>query len=888
MSRVRGWLWRAIDPLVRRRRERDLAEEIESHIQIHTDENIRAGMSPDAARRAALVKLGGVEPLKEHYRDQRGLPAAATLGQDLRYAVRTLRHSPGIALVAVVTLAFGIAGPTVMFSMLKAWILDPLPFERPDTLADVRGMDIRTGDSRVLSTADFLDWRREAHAFEDLAAYRRGDVRLTGGDRADRVRGAQVTPDFFAVLGARAALGRVFGPVDGEPDRHHVAVLGEGLWRERFQSDPGVVGRSIRIDGEAYTVVGVLPHDFHFTLLGPINVWTPLVFSPGEAADRQTRSLTGVGRLRSGYTIEQARGELAGIARRLSETYPETNANRGVRMLTLAGEVRLHHDAGFVVPVLFAMVGCFLLIACVNVTNIMLARATDRRHEMAVRLALGASRARIVRQWLVEHIVLFSIASAIAVVLAFYGTNWMTNAIPADNRGYLRNYGVLPIDGAVLLFAISIGIVCAIVSGLLPAWTGSRADLNSDLRDGSVRTSTSYAAGRLRSGLVAFEIALALGVIISSALLVRSARNLNTADLGFDARRLLTFRLELDEERYRDGPASRDFYERLTASLNGRPGIESAASGTLVPFSNAGGSLEFFVDGRGDPASKDVPVAAINAVTPRYAATLGLRTIEGRFVDESDTAAASKVAVINETLARRYFVGRPAIGRTLLLGPSSQDLWTIVGIVGNVRNYEISDLGDSDEPQIYLSYAQHPTRDMTFVVRAAGDPEALVETVRSAVAALDPAEPLSRVFTMQALIGHVTAPHTITASFVAVLGALTLLLAAVGVYGVISYTFAQRTREIGIRMALGARRIEGAALVMRQVRTLLLAGLVPGLAIAWLLGSALKALLFGVAPSDWRVYAAMSTLLAVIAVLAALVPARRATAVDPIAALRYQ
>ena len=885
MSRVRGWLWRAVDPLVRRRRERDLAEEIESHIQIHTDENIRAGMSPDAARRAALVKLGGVEPLKEHYRDQRGLPAAATLGQDLRYAVRTLRHRPGIALVAVVTLAFGIAGPTVMFSMLKAWILDPLPFERPDTLADVRGMDIRTGDSRVLSTADFLDWQREAYAFEDLAAYRRGDVRLTGGDRADRVRGAQVTPDFFAVLGARAALGRVFGPVDGEPDRHHVAVLGEGLWRERFQSDPGVVGRSIRIDGEAYTVVGVLPHDFHFTLLGPINVWTPLVFSPSEAADRRTRSLTGVGRLRSGYTIEQARGELAGIARRLSETYPQTNANRGVRMLTLADEVRLHHDAGFVVPVLFAMVGCFLLIACVNVTNIMLARATDRRHEMAVRLALGASRARIVRQWLVEHIVLFSIASAIAVALAFYGTNWMTNSIPADNRGYLRNYGVLPMNGAVLLFAISIGIVCAIVSGLLPAWTGSRADLNSDLRDGSGRTSTSYAAGRLRSGLVAFEIALALGVLISSALLVRSARNLSTADLGFDARRLLTFRLELDEERYRDGPASRDFYERLTASLNGRPGIESVASGTLVPFSNAGGSLEFFVDGRRDPASKDVPFAAINAVTPRYAATLGLRTIEGRFVDESDTADASKVAVINETLASRYFVGRPAIGRTLLLGPSSQDLWTIVGIVSNVKNYEVS---DSDEPQIYLSYAQHPTRAMTFVVRAAGDPEALVETVRSAVAALDPAEPLSQVFTMQALIGHVTAPHTIVASFVAVLGGLTLLLAAVGVYGVISYTFAQRTREIGIRMALGARRIEVAALVMRQVRTLLLAGLVPGLAIAWLLGSALKALLFGVAPSDWRVYAAMSTLLAVIAVLAALVPARRATAVDPIAALRYE
>ena len=882
---LRGWLWRAADPFLRKRRERDLAEEIESHIQIHTEDNIRAGMSAQEARRAALAKLGGVAPLKEHYRDQRGIPAAATIAQDLRYAARMLRRSPGIAFVAVVTLAFGIAGPTVVFSMLKAWILDPLPFERPESLADVRGMDVRSGDSRVLSAADFLDWQRSAHAFEELAAYRRRDMRLTGGDRADRVRGAQVTPNFFAVIGARAAIGRVFGPVDGEAGRAHVAVLGQGLWQERFQSDPGVIGRTIRIDGEAHTVVGVLPHDFHFTLLGPVNVWTPLVFSPGEAADRRARSLTGIGRLQPGYSIDQARHELTDIARRLSETYPQTNANRGARLLTLAQEVRLHHDAGFLVPVLFAMVACFLLIACVNVTNIMLARATDRRHEMAVRLALGASRARIVRQWLVEHIVLFSFASAIAVGLALYGANWTTNSIPADNRGYLRNYGVLPIDGTVLVFAVSIGIVCAIVFGLLPAWTGSRADLNTDLRDASGRTSTSHTAGKLRSGLVACEIALALGVLISSALLVRSARNLTTADLGFDARRLLTFRLELDEERYRDASASRDFYERMTASLHGRPGIESAAAGTLVPFSNAGGSLEFFVDGRRDPSSKDVPFAAVNAVTSAYAATLGLRVVEGRFVNSSDTADAPKIAVINQTLASRHFGGRSAIGRTLLLGPSSPDLWTIVGIVGNVKNYETSDSG---EPQIYLSWAQRPTRDMTVVVRASGDPAALVETVRGAVIALDPAEPLSRVFTMEALLGHVTAPYTTTASFVSVLGALTLLLAAVGVYGVISYAFAQRTREIGIRMALGARRLEVAALVMRQVRTLLLAGLVPGLALAWLLGQALKALLYGVAPTDWSVYAAMSALLAAIAVLAALVPARRATAVDPIAALREE
>ena len=885
MSRLRAWLWRAADPFVRSRRERDLAEEIESHIQIHTDDNIRAGMSPENARRAALAKLGGVEPLKEHYRDQRGMPSTATLMQDLRYAVRTLRRSPGIALVALVTLAFGIAGPTVVFSMLKAWILDPLPFERPESLVDVRGIDIPSGDSRVLSAADFLDWQRSAHAFEDLAAYRRADVRVTGGDRADWVRGARVTPNFFAVLGAHAAIGRVFGPVDREPGRERVAVLGQGLWHERFQSDPAIIGRSIRLDGEVYTVVGVLPHDFHFTLLGPINVWTPLVFSPEDAVNRQVRSLTGTGRLRSGYTIEQARHELAGIAARLRAAYPDTNANRGVRILTLADEVRLHHDAGFVVPVLFAMVGCFLLIACVNVTNIMLARATDRRHEMAVRLALGASRARIVRQWLVEHVVLFTIASALGVVLAVYGTNWVTDSIPVENRGYLRNYGVLPLDGAVLLFALAVGVLCGVIFGILPAWTGAKADVNVDLRDASARTTTSHTAGRVRSALVSCEVALALGVVISSALLVQSARNLTTADLGFDGRRLLTFRLDLDEERYRDAAASRDFYERLVASLQGRPGIVSAAAGSLVPFSNAGGAIEFFVDGRTDPASKDVPLGALNEVTSGYAATLGLRTVEGRPLGDQDAADAPKVAVINDTLANRYFGGRDAIGHRLQLGRSSQDLWTIVGIVAEVKNYETA---GTSETQIYVPFVQRPSREMTIVVRASDDPEALVETVRGAVAALDPAEPLSRVFTMDALVSHVTAPYVITARFVMFLGALTLLLAAVGVYGVISYAFAQRTKEIGIRMALGARRIEVAALVMRQVRTLLLAGLVPGLVLAWLLGHSLKALLFGVAPGDWRVYVAMSMLLAAIAVLAALVPARRATAVDPIAALRYE
>ncbi len=430
MRRLLAWMNRVAGMFRTDWRERELADEIESHLQLHTDDHLRRGLSPDEARRAAVLALGGVESLTQQYREQQGLPSLEHLAHDVRYAARTLRRTAGLTLVALMTLSIGIAGPTFMFSMIKAWILEPLPFADPDTLVDLRHLDTGSGNFGSINPADFLDWKRSARGFEDLAAYRSSDSRLTGGDRAERASGAQVTTNFFGMIGAQAAIGRLFDGGDEAAGASPVVVLSHGIWRERFGGDPSIAGRQVELDGRVHTVIGVLPEKFQFTLLGRANVWTPLVFTPADAADRRRRSVIGLGRLRDGVTVDQARADLAGIAARLAAAYPDTNATRGVRALSLADEIRRHHDLGFILPVLFAMVGCVLLIACVNVTNVMLARATARRHETAVRIALGASRARIARQWILEHLMVFVAAGAIGAALAVYLTDWVTNSIP--------------------------------------------------------------------------------------------------------------------------------------------------------------------------------------------------------------------------------------------------------------------------------------------------------------------------------------------------------------------------------------------------------------------------------------------------------------------------
>ena len=884
MGRLRGWVMRARGVFAGRWRDRELADELASHLQMEVEDHIRQGMTPDEARTAALIRFGGLQAVTERVREQRSIPLVTHLRQDLRYAGRTLRRSPGFAVVGLVTIALGIAGPTITFTMAKAWILQPLPFANPDQLLDVRAIDHASGNTMSVNVADFRDFQRGATVLSDLAGYRNADVRVTGVDRAERVRGATVTPDFFTVLGTSAALGRLFQPPDGETSAPPLAVISDILWRDRFHGDPATVGRTVRLNGTDHTVIGVLPASFHFTLLGRIDVWRPIVFTPEELQNRRSRSMRVVGRLRGGRTVEEARRQLIGLAEHLARTYPDTNARRGVRVITLADEVRVHHDLGFIVPVMGAMVGCVLLIACVNVTNVMLARMSTRRQEMAIRLALGASRARIVQQWLVEHVLLFLVASAAGVAIAVYGTGWITQSIPIDNRQYLRDYARLRVDGVVVAFALTVGALCGAAFGWLPAWNSARTDVNADLRDGSARATIGRAGTKLRSALVVSEMALALAVVISAGLLIQSSRNIQHVDVGFDPSQVLTFKLSLDATRYVQ-PADVDaFAQRLTGELARQPGVLGAAAGTLVPFSGDGTGIEIFVDGEPETRPSDTPIVAINYATSAYGRVMGLRIVRGRAIGAGDVAASQKVALVNETLAARLLSGREPIGRRIRLGRGTPDVWTVVGVTADVKNYETTDSG---ELQVHVPFSQQPRRAMTVVVRTSSPPDALAPRARGLVEAIDPAEPVASMSSMEELIRRTTAPFETMGEFSAALGFVTLILAGVGVYGVVAYTFAQRTREIGIRMALGASRADVAVLVLKQIRLFLGAGVVPGLIMAFALAQALQAALVGVTPTDWRLYAAMTGLLTAVAVLAALVPARRAAAIDPMRALRY-
>lgn len=547
--------------------------------------------------------------------------------------------------------------------------------------------------------------------------------------------------------------------------------------------------------------------------------------------------------------------------------------------------MRLHHDAGLLIPALFAMMCCVLLIACVNVTNVMFARASTRRQEMAVRLAIGASRARIVRQWLVEHVLLFLCAGAAGVALAVYGAAWVTRSIPAENRQFLRNSGVLTVDLAVLAFGVIVAALCGIVFGLMPALMSTRSDVNAELRDATARPTSGRGATRLRAALVVSEVALSLALLISAGLLVITARNITRVDVGFAPERLVTFGLSLDEQQYRDETNTRLFYDRLLPALEHLGGVTSAAAATLVPFGTEGRSAEFFIDGEPETTASDTPRVALSEVTAGYAKTLGLRLESGRFLSEDDGPTAPRAAMVNRTLASRVLADRSVVGSRIRIGRGSKDVWEIVGIVADVKNYEAIERA---EPQVYLPFAQRPERETTIVLRVSGDLDQLPASIRHAVAAIDPSEPMTDLTTMDERIRRVVAPFEIVSTFVMFFGAITLLLAGVGVYGVVAYSFAQRTREIGIRMSLGASPAGAVALVLRQLRTFLVAGVVPGLGLAWLLGQMLKGFLFGVPPDDWRLYLTMTLLLAAVTLVAVAVPARRVAAIDPSVALRCE
>jgi putative ABC transport system permease protein len=797
---------------------------------------------------------------------------------DLRYAIRALRRQPGFALTAVLTLAVGIGANVAIFSAVNGVLLRPLPFAAPGRLIRVWGMHPQIGHESA-SLPDFLDWRAQSASVARLSALANTGFTLTGAGAPEMIPGAFVTADFFHVLGVAPLAGRGFTAGEDTRAGAHVAVLGEGLWRRRFAGDPAIVGRTIRLNGRAYDVVGVVPASAR--IQAPIDVWTPLVTD--TVLGRRSDFLHVIGRLAPGASFEQARQELATVARRLAERYPDSNTDWSVDVLplrdALVGPV---HQA----LLLFLLaVGLVLLIACANVANLMLARAAARERELVVRTALGASRGRLIQQLLTESILLALVGGGLGVLLAVWGVQ----ALSRLDLGTLPRADEIALDGPVLLFALTLSVATGVLFGLVPALRFARAAASDGLRDTGRAVAGGRAFRRLRNGLVLGEVALAFLLLVGAGLLVRSFDRLLQVEPGFRSDGLLTGRVLLPGLTYSSDASQARFVERAVEGLAAEPSVRAAAAVSAAPLGDPPPYFAFAMQGQAPSPPGTVQDVEFFSASPSYFTTLGMPLLQGRLFGETDRAGATPVAIVNQAVARRYFGGRNLLGARITFddpADTAAQWMTVVGIVGDIHH---AALDEPPYPQVYLPFAQAPGRWMVLVARSAGrDPLALAPVMRHVVAKLDPALALSGVATMDQRIASSTERPRLSALVLGSFAAGALLLAALGIYGVVSYGVVQRSRELGIRMALGAAEGSVVAMVVRQGRAPVAGGIGVGLAAAWGAARILRALLFDVGATDPPTFLAVATFLSGVALLACYLPARRASLSDPVTALRAE
>ena len=801
-----------------------------------------------------------------------------SLIQDLRYAVRTLLKSPGFTLVAVITLALGIGANTAIFSAVSAVLLRPLPYPDAGRLVAIWGS---RGPDRQLLTAytDVMDFRAQRTGFEEIGVIRGQSVNLTGREAPERLGAEYVTAEVFGVLGARAALGRTFTADEAAPGRgREVAVLSDGAWRNRFGADPQILGRAVMLNARPHVVIGVLPPGYA-SPFGAVDVWMPISSIPSRTTfDRGVRNVWAIGRLRTGVTLEQAGSDLAAIAARLSRDYPVSNAGFGVTVIPLRAQVTGRVSTALLT--LLAAVGLVLLIACANVANLQLARAAGRRHEMSVRASLGAGRARLMRQLLTESLLLSAAGGAGGVLLAMWAVGALVRALP----GGLPAFGPVAIDRPVLLFSAGIVVVAALLFGLAPALSGSRSDLGGALR---VRMPEGAVGGRrfdVRSALVVAELALCLMLLASAGLLLRSVGRMRRVDPGFAVDHLLTFQFRLPRAKYADAGARAAFFARAGEQVRAVPGVRDAAFVSATPFSGNWATTNYLVEGQPAPAPGQAPAAGWEAVSDGYFGAMRIPIVAGRDFDAHDRLGTLPVVIVSRELARRTWPGATAIGRRI--EEVGDTIWrTVVGVVGDTKQRT---LGEDAEARIYVPVLQDPADFSNVVARTAGDPLALLPGVRAAIWSVDPDQPVWGVTSMDGLLSRAMGQARFTTMLTGGFAALALLLAGIGVYGVMAYTVAQRTRELGVRLAVGARPSQVVALVLLSGVKVTVAATVLGLALALAAARLLQAQLFGVSATDPATFIAVSAVLAGMALLACWLPARRAGKVDPVAALRSE
>jgi putative ABC transport system permease protein len=869
-----------------RPREQDFDRELTAHLEMLTSENIQRGMLPDEAGRAARLRLGSITQLKETNRELRGLPIVETFLQDARFALRMLRKNPGFTAGAVLTLALGIGANTAIFSVVYAVLLKPLPYANAEQLFNVfqeekQDKSVQTG----LSYANFADLREQNHVFSEMAGAQIHQLTLTGRGEPSVVGTSVVTPELFSLFGEKPLAGRIFFSEDGKAGAPAVVILSENLWRGTFGADPQIIGSSINLDKRPFTVVGIMPARFRFPAITQSEqLWVPLVQDPLFGSWMPRRGghwLQITGRLKPGVSMAQAQTEMDGISTRLAKDFPAENSDWTLHMLPLrqmiVGNVRS------ALLVLLGAVGLVLLIACANLANLLLTRATSRAREIAVRTTLGAGRMRIVRQLLSETVVLGLLGGVAGVALAYWGVQGLSSLLPES----VPRVNAIRVDYFVLGFALLLSLVASCAFGSAPALFAANSSLHTNLREGGGRSGESSSRRRARIFLAAAEIALALVLLVAAGLLLRSLGKLLSTSPGFDAQHIVKADISLPQFQYSKPQRWNTFSDELLARMQAEPGLEDSAVVVPAPIVDGNVNLGFDIVGNPLPSANALRTANYVSVSPEYFRVMGIPLLAGRSFNQQDKASAPRVTVISKTMARRYFPNQDPIGKQLNFGfpPDGEAVREIVGIVGDVRDVAL----DQDPgPMMYVPFAQAPFWGAALVVKSSLDSASVTAAIRREVGKIDKDLPVTDVAAMPDLVEASLAQPRFRTMLLALFAAMALVLAATGIFGVIAYSVACRTNEIGIRVALGASRGAILGMVLRETLLLTCAGLAVGIPCALAASHLLGHMLFGVSANDPATIAVVALTLAVVATLAGYVPARRATQVDPMHALRHE
>ena len=803
--------------------------------------------------------------------------------QDARYGARMLRRSPGLTFVAVLSLALGIGAISTIFSLINGIMLRPLPYKEPDRLVTLDENNLKRGvTSMSVSYANFVDWREQSHSFEDIACYDTGGFAIAGGGpgggaEPEQLKGAFVNQGLFEILGVAPILGRTFSADEDQPDHDQVVILGYSLWQRRFGGDPGIIGQTLQLNNRTRTVIGIMPKGFQFPEVA--EAWGPLALTP-KLFTRTDHGIEAIARLKPGVSVEQAQAEMINVASNIEAQNPVTNEGMSVAVAGL--RTTLTGDYKTALLILLGVVGFVLLIACVNVANLLLARATSRQKEIAIRAALGANRRRIFRQLITESLLLGLISGLVGLVLALWGKDLLVSAIPIDIPFWMK----FDLDARVLTFTAACSLLTGFVFGTAPALQASNPDLNETLKEGG-RSGSSSGRYHLRSLLVVAEIALSLVLLVGAGLMMRSFVSLQHVDAGINPNGVLTMNVSLPGAKYRAPEKRIAFFNQLLERIRAVPGVKSAGTNSGLPLAGNNWGRSVTVEGFPVLSVNEAPVINHCVVSPHYFESIGIPLLKGRDFDEQDSKDSTKVTIVDASLAQEYWPDQDPLGKRIRFGPpEDNEPWhTIVGVVGNVKHNR---LDSTTRKSVYLAYPQVPIGGTGFAIKVEGRPEAFMSSVRSQVREVDSDLPVTRMIPMTDVISRsVWQPRLYTVLFGA-FAAVALILAIVGIYGVMSYAVTQRTREIGLRMALGAQKSDVLKLVVGHGVIVTAAGLGVGLLAAFGLTRLMSTLLFSVTTTDPITFVAVSLLLALVALGACLVPARRAAKVDPMIALRRE